>query len=1580
MLLWRPSTAVVSGAFADDDQNIPPYKVPYISAVSDSAITLSGPPSILNRFLTRNATLRSCVVLPLPIYGAFHAPHLPRLDIKSIVGPSETWDRAIPQNLKNSLVIGTSLGDRHKTLRDIVTEAISNILHQPLDFTSIAETLRKKTHDADVRVIAFGPAHVNMLKRALTPSRIERIGSSNPISTDIASIKDDYRDAIAIVGMACRAPGAQNVDELWDLLLQGKDMHRQIPTDRFDVNTHYDPTGNIPNTTITQWGCFDDHVGEFDTALFKMSPREALQTDPCHRMMLITGYEALQDAGYYDTGELPRPKFGTFYGQAGDDYRQVNSGQNIDTNYITGGIRAFAPGRVSYYFGWEGPSMNIDTACSSSAVAINQACSSLRLGECDLALAGGVNLLTSSDFFAGLSRAKFISTTGPCKTLDETADGYCRADGAGSIVVKRYQDALRDNDNILGVIRSIETAHAGTAISITHPEADTQVALFQNILSKIGMDARDIDHVEMHGTGTQAGDLAETTSIVGLLQSSKKPRPSDRPLTIASIKPNVGHSEGASGVTSLIKALLMFRHRINPRHIGIKTRPNPKLPPLSSMGIEVPLQHKPYTPTTDKRRILVNNFNATGGVTAMVVEEHVSWKIPSSDPRSHYPILLSATNQKSLAKSIKQMLEYLDAKDDVSIADLSYTLGARRLHHSWRFSCVAGSVNELVKSLRREVPSFLNSSKCNSSKPIVFVFTGQAVSYAGMGHVLFRTNKVFREHLQRADALCNNMGFPSFLGAIDHDRKVNLSDLSATQAHLALVALEIALAYLLETWGIRPSYVLGHSIGEYSALCVSGALSISDTLYLVGQRAQLIERHCRVGEYSMVATSLTENEARQQLAQFHLCEIACLNGPRQTVISGESRTIHAFAQSLSQQGIKNSVLALDYAFHSAQMDVILEEYQSITSGITIKEPSIPLVSSCLGEAVRGEQLNTEYLVRQTRQSVQFSECIEWILRKHPEQAPLWVELGPAPACMGFINAILDPGTADTVATLNPRKSNWRTISDTVAGYYSSIATPRLDVFHKEYIDSLQLLRTPSYPFDMAKYWMQYEGDWSITKHRTPASRKNKPEPISLIKSSVLHRLESDMDDQKVRKLVFGSDLCISPTSNTKLFLEMDGLSITGSSVFIDMAITATIELWNRSRTESPLPMLELSSWTLFNHQNDIEKLAGKQIRLTATQDHSKKEAIDITITTNQEGDVFKLSECKVLFGDLTSSRSSAEETSFLYHSRMDLIEMFHKATFGFSGLYIQSHLGQSTNLQEIILNPGTREAIATWSYQPAEGEHGLDPSWTNALLQIPEFTLAHEGLQCILCDLGSLRLLTSLRSGARYRVHSRLSNSVESSILTASLHVFDEQYIPVSEIKNATYRIIGSSATNMTKQEQQVVWSGRDSQQIPLDGSTLLNSAASPCDSDSGSPNVKPLLPSAQALHETRSFSPLSDISTPASMVQLLPPKSPSQSTISTSVSSPATSLASGDKLKATYIFVDTDNILGILAEELGVTLATINENELLEDLGVDSIMAMTLIAQMQKGVGPGLKLPGELLVKHNTFKKLRTFFQDWQG
>ena len=380
-------------------------------------------------------------------------------------------------------------------------------------------------------------------------------------------------------------------------------------------------------------------------------------------------------------------RIATFYGQSSDDWREVNAGQDIDAFHITGGIRAFGPGRVNYHFGWEGPSASIDAACSGSALSIQLACSALRSRECGMALAGGGNLMTASDLFAGLSRGNFLSPTGSCKTWNENADGYCRADAVGTVVLKRLEDAVQNNDNILGVIDAAATNHSANAVSITHPDTGTQQRLFREVLQIAGVKSNEVDFVEMHGTGTQAGDYAESRSVT---EVSGNARGNRRPLLVGTVKPNLGHGGAAPGVTSVMKALMMMmRNSIILRHIGVKTRVNNKLSLASSTSVVIPLENVPFVPgpgSDGRRRVLVNNFNATGGNTSIVLEDFPERKKAAGDPRKFHVVSVSAATPSSFKANIRKLADYLIATPKVDLADLSYTTTARRMHHGYRFA------------------------------------------------------------------------------------------------------------------------------------------------------------------------------------------------------------------------------------------------------------------------------------------------------------------------------------------------------------------------------------------------------------------------------------------------------------------------------------------------------------------------------------------------------------------------------------------------------------------------------------------------------------------------------------------------------------------------------------------------------------------------------------------------------------------------------------------------------------------------------------------------------------------------------
>ena len=590
-----------------------------------------------------------------------------------------------------------------------------------------------------------------------------------------------------------------------------------------------------------------------------MSPREAAQTDPMQRLMLSTAYEAMEMAGIVP-GRTPSTKtdrIGTFYGQTSDDWREINAAQDIDTYFISGGVRAFGPGRINYHFKFSGPSFIIDTACSSSLAAIHLACTSLQAGQCDTAFAGGANVLTNPDIFSGLSRGHFLSKTGSCKTFDNDADGYCRGDGVATVILKRVDDALTDRDPILGVIRGTATNHSAEAISITHPHVGAQESLFSKVLQDSGVDAHEISYVEMHGTGTQAGDGVEIESVSNVFAPRSRQRGTDEPLYLGAIKANIGHGESVAGVSSLIKLLLMLQKNIIPPHCGIKGVMNKTFPTdLGKRNINIALKTIAFPrPEHGTRRLFLNNFSAAGGNTALLLEDGPECKLTGTlDPRSMSIITVSAKSLASFKRNVQRLESYIDNNPNVDLSSLSYTTTSRRIHYTYRAAITTADVTHVsaaLKALKIAPPSPISMT----SPQITFAFTGQGSQYLGIGMHLFNTSKHFRSDLEVFNNLAQSQGFVPFLSLVDSGLK-NIKQLSPVAVQLGLVCIQMALVRLWSSWGIKPTCVVGHSLGEYAALNAAGVLSIADTIYLVGERARQMERKCVSGTVCLFDSSL----------------------------------------------------------------------------------------------------------------------------------------------------------------------------------------------------------------------------------------------------------------------------------------------------------------------------------------------------------------------------------------------------------------------------------------------------------------------------------------------------------------------------------------------------------------------------------------------------------------------------------------------------------------------------------------------------------------------------------------------------
>ncbi|KAK9853843.1 putative polyketide synthase [Penicillium brevicompactum] len=540
----------------------------YIGATLGMTTCISAPPSQLRRAFRESPVLSSSRHMPLPVFnGLYHASHIYDPSaiedlLHDVAVGTEPTPISVVSPLTGECFMATRIG---QLMVEIAVEFLTGAIHtDQVNAGAVQQLTQAAAQHCVFQILHISPFSNGLaaaIHAAIPSLSVEQEVLFDWISQEYGKRRPRTRadSKIAIVGMACRMPGGANsLDEFWQLMEEGRDVHCRVPADRFDIDAHYDPTAQLMNSTQTPYGNFIDRPGYMDAAFFHMSPREAEQTDPMHRLALVTAYEALEMSGYAPdrTPSSNRQRVGTYYGQAADDYRELNNSQNVGTYAVPAGERGFANGRINYFFKFCGPSLNIDTACSSSSAAVHTACNAIWAGEVDMALAGGLNVITDPDNFAGLCSSHFLSRTGQCKVWDRDADGYCRGDGIGCVVLKRLEDAEADNDNILGVILSAATNHSANAISITHPHAGAQIDNYRNVMQHAAVDPRHVEYVELHGTGTQAGDLEECTSIREVFAPLAPRRRADQRLRLGSIKSNIGHGEASAGIASIIKLLL----------------------------------------------------------------------------------------------------------------------------------------------------------------------------------------------------------------------------------------------------------------------------------------------------------------------------------------------------------------------------------------------------------------------------------------------------------------------------------------------------------------------------------------------------------------------------------------------------------------------------------------------------------------------------------------------------------------------------------------------------------------------------------------------------------------------------------------------------------------------------------------------------------------------------------------------------------------------------------------------------------------------------------------------------------------
>ncbi|MDT5218314.1 MAG: hypothetical protein QOF15_419, partial [Mycobacterium sp.] len=898
-------------------------------------------------------------------------------------------------------------------------------------------------------------------------------------------------EPIAIVAVACRFPGAPDPDAFWDVLSGGVDAIREIPDDRFDIDEYYDPDPEARGKIYTRYGGFLDTIDGFDPEFFGISPREAVWMDPQQRLMLEIAWEGLERAGY-SPAALRGSRSGVFVGVAANEYSQLQSGNSVETieaHFITGNALNVIAGRVAFALGLEGPAMAVDTACSASLVAVHQACQALHSGDCDLALAGGVNVLVSPASMIATSRARMLSSDGRCKTFDAAADGYVRSEGCGILVLKRLSDAERDGDAIRAVIRSSAVNQDGASSGLTVPNGGAQQRLITTALARAGLAGRDVDYLEAHGTGTSLGDPIEVQAAAAVYGAG---RDSNRPLLIGSVKTNIGHLESAAGIAGLIKVVLSLQHDVLPQNLHFEN-PSPHIP-WDSLPIRVVDKAIPWQASGRPRRAGISSFGFSGTNAHVLIEEAppqsavanefsagdvlVDVTAASESGVSAEPVCvlpLSARSPQALVALGQRYRAWLDAHPTVDITDVCFTAGAGRSHFEHRAALVVDSVRgarELLADLadNRLRPGVVRG-ECADPPTTAWLFTGQGSQYPGMARELFDAEPVFADVVTRcADAVDGMLPRPllEVLFATDRDAggEAGKTLRHTSFAQPALFAVEMGLARLWRSWGIEPDVVLGHSVGQYAAACVAEVFSLEDGARLIAERGRLFGSLPEGGR--MVAVFADAEHVEDIADRFPRVSVAAYNG-RNTVLSGPSVDLEQMVATFSDDGIRCTWLDTSHAFHSELLEPVLDEFESYARRFEFAVPTRPLVCNRTGAVLTAETLlDAQYWRRHSREPVQFGESVRTVAALG---CSVLIEIGPQPILTGAAVQVWPEHTAAPRGIVSLRKGvdARRQIAEALAAAYVAGHRPEFAALQHRPRRRLEL---PTYAFQRRRFWLK----------------------------------------------------------------------------------------------------------------------------------------------------------------------------------------------------------------------------------------------------------------------------------------------------------------------------------------------------------------------------------------------------------------------------------------------------------------------------------------------------------------------------
>lgn len=972
--------------------------------------------------------------------------------------------------------------------------------------TIVVETLESmfqiKVTDFDLAFKSYGIVSVNI------PPFIERINqifntnikvstffsspNVNKFADYIYSLKDESNvqktvetiedsissneEKIAIVGMSCRFPGGANsIEEYWNVLMNGVDGICDVPETRWELEKYYDEDENAPGKMYCRKGGFlDIAVDEFDARFFNISPKEAAALDPQQRLLLEMTWEAFENADI-DITKYSGTNTGVYVGMATTEYTLSNlySGDlsNIDAYSLTGTCMSTACGRIAYTFGFEGPCIAVDTACSSALTALHLACTAIKAGEMSVGVVGGINLMLSPSPNIGFSKLHATSPDGHSKAFDASANGYGRGEGCGVLVIKKLSEAIRDKDNILGVIRATAINQDGKSNGLTAPNGASQAKLIEHTLEVANLSPLDVDYIEMHGTGTKLGDPIEVGAIV---DTYGKGRSMSNPVKIGSVKSNIGHLEAAAGIASIAKVLLSLKNEVIPSNLYFNT-PNPFIN-WSESPVKVINEHTKWEKGEKVRRAGINGFGFGGSNAHIIIEEYKTPQIIETEKTGiNYILKISAKSENALNNQVRRYIDAIKECADEKFVDFIYSANRGRADFEYRLSVTGQSKEQIITRLEdylqgEEVDgtytSFREKNIFKKERKTVFMFTGQGSQYVNMGKLLFETNSQFKEAIVKCDKLFKPLILKSIIDLM-YGENVNSELVNQTvYAQPLIFSIEYALYKVWESYGVKPEIVMGHSIGEYAAAVASQIMTLEDAVKLVSIRGRLMDS--APGHGAMGTIFGNKDEVKAMIADYRdTVAIAAHNAKESCVISGASEAVDEILNAAEAKGIRVKKLKVSHGFHSQLMEPIMEDFKAIAEEVKFSTPKVRFVSALYAKEIEEDQiLDAQYWTEHIRGTVDFYEAVTSISNAEDYT---FLEVGSNRVLAALCKLIF--GDDKVIAgTLSIKEEDAKQLSKNIAQLY--VSGVNVDWNNIEFNGKKQWNRVavPTYPFERVKYW------------------------------------------------------------------------------------------------------------------------------------------------------------------------------------------------------------------------------------------------------------------------------------------------------------------------------------------------------------------------------------------------------------------------------------------------------------------------------------------------------------------------------